>query len=169
MRFVALEVEDIFAYSGLSRVDFDACTDTRNIVVISGRNGAGKTSLLNAIKLLFLGAENDSLRRVSFGASPIGHKHFVLGQTGRWYGVFNTRAQGMDARARVALEWEDAGHRYRAERSFRRIASRSRPDSSARPASSITRKFIRSQFGKYSALKEPGGTVCPIIFPSSQW
>ncbi|ACB62507.1 hypothetical protein BamMC406_0005 [Burkholderia ambifaria MC40-6] len=122
MRFVALEVEDIFAYSGLSRVDFDACTDTRNIVVISGRNGAGKTSLLNAIKLLFLGAENDSLRRVSFGASPIGHKHFVLGQTGRWYGVFNTRAQGMDARARVALEWEDAGHRYRAERSFRRIA-----------------------------------------------
>ncbi|WP_175830653.1 AAA family ATPase [Burkholderia cenocepacia] len=122
MRFVALEVEDIFAYSGLSRVDFNACTDTRNIVVISGRNGAGKTSLLNAIKLLFLGAENDSLRRVSFGAPPIGHKHFVLGQTGRWYGVFNTRAQGMDARARVALEWEDAGHRYRAERSFRRIA-----------------------------------------------
>ncbi|WP_420210358.1 AAA family ATPase [Burkholderia aenigmatica] len=123
MRFVALEVEDIFAYNGVSRVDFDACTDTRNIVVISGRNGAGKTSLLNAIKLLFLGAEDDSLRRVIFGGPPISPKHFVLGQTGRWYGVFNTRAQGMDARARVTLEWEDAGHRYRAERSFRRVAS----------------------------------------------
>lgn len=123
MRFVALEVEDIFAYNGVSRVDFNACTDTRNIVVISGRNGAGKTSLLNAIKLLFLGSENDDLRRVSFGEAAIGQKHFVLGQTGRWYGVFNTRAQGVDARARVALEWENAGHRYRAERSFRRVAS----------------------------------------------
>lgn len=123
MKFVALEVEDIFAYKGASRVDFDACTDTRNIVIISGRNGAGKTSLLNAIKLLFLGAEDDGLRRVSFGASPISPKHFVLGQTGRWYGVFNTGAQEADARARVALEWEDAGFQYRAERSFRRTAS----------------------------------------------
>lgn len=123
MRFIALEVEDIFAYRGASRVDFDACTDTRNIVIVSGRNGAGKTSLLNAIKLLFLGAEDDSLRRVSFGGAAISPKHFVLGQQGRWYGVFNTHAQGADARARVALEWEDAGRRYRAERSFRRIAS----------------------------------------------
>lgn len=123
MRFIALEVEDIFAYRGVSKVDFSACTDTRNMVIISGRNGAGKTSLLNAIKLLFLGADDDNLRRVSFGASAISPKHFVLGQPGRWYGIFNTSAQGADARARVALEWEDADHRYRAERSFRRVAS----------------------------------------------
>ena len=49
MRFIALEVEDIFAYRGVSRVDFDSCTDTRNIVIVSGRNGAGKTSLLNIL------------------------------------------------------------------------------------------------------------------------
>ena len=104
MKFTSLEVQDIFAYHGVSRVDLSACTDARNVVVIAGRNGAGKTSLLNAIKLLFLGAEDDSLRRVGFGSSAISPKHFVLGQTGRWYGVFNTRAQDSDARARVALE-----------------------------------------------------------------
>lgn len=59
MKFTSLEVQDIFAYHGTSRVDLSACTDTRNVVVIAGRNGAGKTSLLNAIKLLFLGAEDD--------------------------------------------------------------------------------------------------------------
>lgn len=123
MKFTSLEVQDIFAYHGVSKVDFNACTDSRNIVIISGRNGAGKTSLLNAIKLLFLGADNDNLRRVSFGGPAISAKHFVLGQSGRWYGVFNTRAQGAEARARVALEWEDGGHIYRAERSFRRVAS----------------------------------------------
>lgn len=120
MRFLSLEVQDIFAYQGLSRVDFDTCSESRNIVVIAGRNGAGKTSLLNAIKLLFLGAENEDLRRVNFGGPPISTKHFVLGQPGRWYGVFNTGATGADARAHVALEWEDSGLRYRAERSFRR-------------------------------------------------
>lgn len=123
MKFTSLEVQDIFAYHGVSKVDLSACTDSRNMVVITGRNGAGKTSLLNAVKLLFLGAEDDSLRRVSFGGSVISPKHFVLGQTGRWYGVFNTRAQGSDARARVALEWEDGGHSYRAERSFRKVTS----------------------------------------------
>ncbi len=120
MRFLSLEVQDIFAYQGLSRVDFDTCSESRNIVVIAGRNGAGKTSLLNAIKLLFLGTEDEGLRRVNFGGPPISTKHFVLGQPGRWYGVFNTGATGTDARPHVALEWESGGHRYRAERSFRR-------------------------------------------------
>jgi DNA sulfur modification protein DndD len=120
MKFTSLEVQDIFAYRGLSRVDLSACTDGRNIVVIAGRNGAGKTSLLNAIKLLFLGAEDDGLRRVSFGDTAISPKHFVTGLPGRWYGVFNTMAQGMDACARVALEWDDNDRKYRAERSYRR-------------------------------------------------
>jgi DNA sulfur modification protein DndD len=120
MKFTSLEVQDIFAYRDVSRVDLSTCTDERNVVVVTGRNGVGKTSLLNAIKLLFLGAEDDGLRRVSFGGTAISVKHFVTGQPDRWYGVFNTMAQGMDACARVALEWDDNGRQYRAERSYRR-------------------------------------------------
>ena len=68
-RFTSIEVENIFAYRGKSCIDLSDCTEERNVVVVSGRNGAGKTSLLNAIKLLFLGAENESMRRVLFGTS----------------------------------------------------------------------------------------------------
>lgn len=120
MKFTSLEVEDIFAYHGFSKVDLSACTKERNVVVISGHNGAGKTSLLNAIKLLFVGSEDDALRRVSFGGTAISPRHYVIGQQGRWYGVFNTRAHPTEARARVALSWEDEGRSYRAERTFRR-------------------------------------------------
>lgn len=123
MRFTGLEVENIFAYRGRSRLDLSACTPERNVVVVTGRNGAGKTSLLNAVKLLFLGADNEGMRRVIFGGSPISAKHFVLGQTGRWYGVFNTAMTGPDVRSRVALEWQDDGRVFKAERTFQKINS----------------------------------------------
>lgn len=118
-RFTGIEVEDIFAYRGLSRIDLDSCTDERNVVIVTGRNGAGKTSLLNAIKLLFLGANNESMRRVLFGKASVLPKHYVLGLTGRWYGVFNTTAPA-ESPARVALEWTEGKRKFRAERIFER-------------------------------------------------
>ena len=89
-------------------------------MIVSGRNGAGKTSLLNAIKLLFLGGNDDGMRRVIFGGSAISPKNFVLGLPGRWYGVFNNAATGSDVRARVALDWIEADQQFRAERYFQR-------------------------------------------------
>ena len=121
-RFTSIEVEDIFAYRGLSRIDLSACTDERNVVIVTGQNGAGKTSLLNAIKLLFLGAENESMRRVLFGNTPVGARHFVLGLPGRWYGVFNTTAP-QESPARIAMEWTVGSRRFRAERFFERTIS----------------------------------------------
>jgi DNA sulfur modification protein DndD len=120
MKFTALEVENMFAYRGMSRVDLSACTAERNLVVVKGRNGAGKTSLLNAIKLLFLGSANDAMRRVTLGATALSQKNYVIGQPGRWYGVFNTSTESSDITARVALEWSDDERRFRAERLFKR-------------------------------------------------
>lgn len=117
MRFRALEVENMFAYNGPSRLDLSGSTPERNIIVITGRNGAGKTSLLNAIKLLFLGPTDERLRRVGFGGTMISAKQYVLGQPGRWYGVFNN-ASGIPV-ARVSLEWSEDGREYRARRTFR--------------------------------------------------
>jgi DNA sulfur modification protein DndD len=122
LKFTGLEVENIFAYRGLSRIDLGACTPDRNMIVVTGANGAGKTSLLNAVKLLFLGSSNDSMTRVAFGAGSLSPKAFVLGQPGRWYGVFNTTAPP-DLDARVALEWLDGRQRFLAERRFRRDQS----------------------------------------------
>ena len=119
MKFTAIEVEDIFAYSGLSRINLAGCSPEQNIVMVRGRNGAGKTSLLNAIKLLFLGSGDESLRRVGFGRTAVNKNHYVLGQPGRWYGVFNTCARTSGSPARVALEWTDNDRQFKAQRVFR--------------------------------------------------
>lgn len=118
IEFTSLEIENIFAYEGLSKIDLSGCLGERNIVVISGQNGAGKTSLLNAIKLLFLGSENEGIRRVGFGGVPLTPKHFVLGQPGRWYGVFNKFARDMGDRARIKLSWVQGGQITTLERIF---------------------------------------------------
>lgn len=123
MKFTRIEVENIFAYSGLSHIDLSKTTDERNIIVVRGRNGAGKTSLLNAIKLLFLGAGNPSLRRVGWGNLEMQKNGYVLGVPGRWYGVFNTGAKSSGAPARVALDWTDGGRSYRMQRVFRRVGA----------------------------------------------
>lgn len=120
IKFTGLEVENIFAYCGVSHVDLSACTPERNLVVIKGRNGAGKTSLLNAIKLLFLGSAYDPMRRVAIGSLPMSQKNYVVGQAGRWYGVFNTLTESSDAAARVALEWTEDGQKFKAERLFKK-------------------------------------------------
>lgn len=119
MMFTSIEVENIFAYGGMSRIDLSGCTPEQNIIVVSGRNGAGKTSLLNAVKLLFLGSADPSLRRVGFGGTPISAKHYVLGQPGRWYGVFNNPIKASGETARVALEWLDGERSFKAQRMFR--------------------------------------------------
>src|SRR3546814_6674121 len=46
-----------------------------------------------------------------------------MGQPGRWYGVFNNSASGLDAQARVSLDWLDGTRRFKAQRSFRRSNS----------------------------------------------
>ncbi|WP_071752978.1 AAA family ATPase [Burkholderia ubonensis] len=120
MEFVCIELENIFAYAGVSQIDLTGCNAEQNVIVVTGRNGAGKTSLLNALKLLFLGAENDSVRRVGFGGTPLSLKHYVIGQPGRWYGVFNSTTRGSAAQARVSLEWLHEARRFRAQRTFSR-------------------------------------------------
>lgn len=123
IEFTSIEVENIFAYEGKSTIDLSDCNGDRNIVVIAGRNGAGKTSLLNAIKLLFLGSENEEIRRVGFGGVALTPRHFVLGQPGRWYGVFNKFARDIGDRARVKLSWTEAGRPITLERIFSRTVA----------------------------------------------
>ena len=82
----------------------------------------GKTSLLNAIKLLFLGAENKGMRSIGFPPRVLAPRQFVLGDGASWSGVINRRAhqQDPDTIARVKVDWETEGDSVSAERRWRK-------------------------------------------------
>ncbi len=82
----------------------------------------GKTSLLNAVKLLFLGAENKRMRSIGFPQRVLAPRQFVLGDGANWSGVINRRAyqQDQDSIARVKVNWETDGNAISAERRWRK-------------------------------------------------
>lgn len=120
MKFGSIELENIFAYRGRSEIVLSDCTAEKNMVIVQGRNGHGKTSLLNAMKLLFVGTDDPNMLRVGFGeATPLTPRAFVTGQQGRWFGVFNILARAAEEPARVALTWStDDDGACRAERIY---------------------------------------------------
>ena len=122
MKFTRIELENIFAYVGRVVLDVSGTSQDKNIVLVWGRNGMGKTSLLNAVKLLFLGAENKSLRYIGFPRRVLGPRQFVLGDGTSWSGIINRRAfqQDSDTIARVKLNWEANGAVISAERRWRK-------------------------------------------------
>lgn len=125
MRFSAIEVQNLLAYDGRAIVNFDAPTDPeRNVTLIWGRNGKGKTSFLTALKILFTGLEEDQFRRVGLKKSGASQAQFVLGDGATWLGLINRRALDRarhtrtSETAQVAATWTEDGRQYRAERTW---------------------------------------------------
>ena len=118
MKFTEILVENMFAYDGPSTIDLTGCDPQRRIIVVQGPNGYGKTSLLNAIKLLFVGAGDERIKRVGLAKAPLSENQFVLGAPGRWYGVFNINHRTKGAVARIALSWIDQNRTFKVQRSF---------------------------------------------------
>lgn len=118
MRFRRLLLENLFSYRH-AEFDFGGETPGRNIVLIFGRNGYGKTSLINAIKLLFAGPNEDLRAAVYRGAvrATLKPAQYVLGTSDEWMGIFNARARDQgETRCRVRLEWEEASGQVEVER-----------------------------------------------------
>lgn len=118
MRFRHLLLENLFSYRH-AEFDFTGETAERNIVLVFGRNGYGKTSLTNAIKLLFAGP-NEDIRASVFpdsGRAPLKPAQYVLGVSDEWMGIFNAQARDEGAvKCRVRLEWDENGTRVEVER-----------------------------------------------------
>lgn len=93
MKFTSVRLKNIFAYHGLITFDFSVTSQSRNVVLIWGRNGMGKTSFLNAVKLLFTGIGKKEFRTVGFPPTTLNEKQFVLGDGARWSGVVNRSAR----------------------------------------------------------------------------
>jgi DNA sulfur modification protein DndD len=112
MRFLKIEISNIFAYDRTVSIDLSVTTSAKPVVLIWGRNGMGKTSFLNSMKLLFLGVESDRILLVGFPPRKIQSRSYVLGDEGGWSGLINRRARhraqssGMPATAHVSAAWE---------------------------------------------------------------
>ena len=124
MKFLSIEIEHVFAYDKTATVNLSGTTDDRNIVLIWGRNGSGKTSFLNALKLLFTGVEHPSSRTVGFPPRALAPRQFVIGDGAGWSGLINQPARrraerdGVPAVARVQAKWESGGLTVIAERQW---------------------------------------------------
>lgn len=115
MKLLSVELEHIFAYDSKVVVDLDVVTPGKNVVLIWGRNGMGKTSFLNSLKLLFRGAQSEQMRTVGFPPRKLPIGQYVLGDNLNWSGVINRHAllrarnAGRAVTARVKARFEIAG------------------------------------------------------------
>ena len=92
MIFDEIKIHNLFSYYGEQVFELRKPSEGHNIVLISGRNGFGKTSFLNSIKLLF-GGVTESLRRSSVqrGRMP-NERQYFFGTGEDWLGIMNRRA-----------------------------------------------------------------------------
>jgi len=91
MIFDEIKIHNLFSYYGEQVLDLREPSEGRNIVLISGRNGFGKTSLLNSVKLLFGGVTESLRRSIQRGRMPT-ERQYILGTGEDWLGMMNRRA-----------------------------------------------------------------------------
>lgn len=125
MKFKRIELENMFAYEGVVPFDFDKTNEDRNIALVWGRNGYGKTSFLRSLKLLFLGIDAPGVRSVGTPPRQLGLRQFAIGDGANWSGIINrhaiqrAEAEGNLVTARVRAEWTmEDGSTITAERSW---------------------------------------------------
>lgn len=116
MIFKSIELTNLFTYRGKQVLDLTGASSERNVVLISGRNGFGKTSLLNSVKLLFTGV-TDSLRQSVLRQRTPTAKQYVIGAGDDWWGIMNRRARADGQKhCGVRIVWDEEGHEVVAER-----------------------------------------------------
>ena len=96
MKIKSIEISNMFSYYGKNKIDFNIDDDNKNINIIYGRNGNGKTSFINCIKLLFLGTHNplysEQLRKSVSENKIISLLDYVVGNK-NWFGILNKKAK----------------------------------------------------------------------------
>nr|VFJ88621.1 MAG: DNA sulfur modification protein DndD [Candidatus Kentron sp. LFY] len=110
MIFEEIHIKNLFSYRE-AVFDLDGASSDRNIALISGRNGYGKTSLINCIKLLFVGANEDMRASVLSGRS-LTRKQYILGtHNDEWLGIMNRRARRAGEKdCEIRITWRDGSN-----------------------------------------------------------
>lgn len=114
MRFKRILLDGVLAYDRPAEFIFPLVED-RNIVLIWGRNGMGKTSFLRAVKLLFLGVGPPRVREIGSPPRVLSERQFVVGDGAGWSGLINRQAarrasqDGRAPTASIVATWTDDG------------------------------------------------------------
>jgi DNA sulfur modification protein DndD len=110
MIFERICIQNLFSYYGEQTFDFPSPTADKPVVLIAGRNGFGKTSFINSVKLLFLGTADQMLRDAQVGKN-LSAKTYLLGIDRVWQGIFNRQArENQQTEYGITLVWrEDKG------------------------------------------------------------
>lgn len=118
MIFNKIQISNLFSYHDLNEFDFSLPVKERNIVLISGRNGYGKTSFLNCIRLLFTGV-TESLRILVQRSPTPSQKQYVIGTGDDWWGIMNRRARNKGkAECSIRIHWQEKDGKVKAERKW---------------------------------------------------
>lgn len=111
-----IRIENLFSYYGSHSFPLLPPDDDRNVVLISGRNGYGKTSFLNSLKLFFAGATRE-IMTVQAGREMRNKKDYLLGYGDEWIGAFNRHAKGEGSkRFGISVIWQEEAGRVNASR-----------------------------------------------------
>ena len=119
MIFQSLTIQNLFSYYGENCFDLTPSARAEgNIVIIMGRNGYGKTSFLNSVKLLFGGVTKELMAGVQRG-TPLQQKSFVQGNKD-WWGILNhkARANGTTLCSVSAILLDEHGQETKVSRSW---------------------------------------------------
>lgn len=109
MIFKEIRITNLFSYFGEQVFELPEPTTERPLILISGRNGFGKTSFINSVKLLFLGTSTGMLQRVIEG-TKLRPNSYLLGHGKEWRGIFNRRARELgntNTRYGVQIAWQE--------------------------------------------------------------
>lgn len=119
MIFETITLENLFSYYGKQVFDLKSPTEQRNIILINGRNGFGKTSFLNSLKLLFTGADYESLRRAVQRQRMPSPQQYVTGVGDDWWGIMNRRAktEGQE-QCSIRIDWKEEQGNVTAHRTW---------------------------------------------------
>lgn len=119
MIFHRVVVTNIFSYDREQVYEFSPSANG-SVALVIGRNGYGKTSLLNAVKLLFLGTDDKNQRRVGFPPRNLTRADYVMGIPRGWAGILNRHARERGEQVcSVRIELGDAeGTNFIATRSW---------------------------------------------------
>jgi DNA sulfur modification protein DndD len=111
-------IHNLFSYWGSCEFDLMPPRDGRNVVLIWGRNGYGKTSFLNSLKLLLTGVTVE-LRESAQVGRKLNRDHYLLGMGDEWMGVFNRHARAAgETEFGLSLTWHEAAGQVDVKRTW---------------------------------------------------